>query len=1049
MSIATRIFGGRTAFASLLVAVALVGGTATGCSDDADDGDRGDPVGPDVGYDAGADVGSDTGSEPEPDIVDPSDPDADAGEDADVPDWTLDDTGSPSDGGLGDLELAGVAPERGPVAGGTQFVLTGSGFTSETTVFFGSREVATQLIDGRLVGRTPEAAGPGTVTVKAIDSQTGEAALADAFTYTESVRIESITPNRLPTDGGTEVTLQGSGFDDQTRVSFDGETAIDHRAVDSETLRVTAPPNEVGPATVRVTTREESRSADEGVTYFAPVEIDSVTPAAGPTAGGTQATIRGRGFAEGMSVSFGNADATVQSVGAEGTEANVTIPSNAAGLVDVGVQLSDGGADLLADGFYYRTDPDEFHLAAVHPRFGPAGGGEEVRLIGAGLDAAGVSIAFGGTSASVVRSGPGYAVVDLPSHAAGLVDVVASDGSGTSSTLDDGFEYLEAVEITGVSPAEGPAGGGTSVTIEGSGFEGATSVDFGGMSAQFSVDSDTQITATTPTRAPGTVDVSVERDRMSATLEEAFTFHEDLEVFGISPVRGSSAGGTYVEVRGRGFTGDMGVTFGQNAGQDVELLDSQTVSVRTPPHDPETVDVTVRRDQQTAVAPIRFTFFNPGSSSGGVWGGPIEGSVNVTVYSVQSQPIQGAFVMLSTTPETNYKATTNRNGRVTLSGSEVYGTQTVTATAAGFSSTTVQEVDAENVTIMLTPTGSGGGPPATGPPTATFEGELTGLNKAAEPASNELRRGIVLATKSHPWADTPDPGGNHIVDRGNGDYELTTRIGDLAIVAFGGLYDTTTEEFTPLLMGVERYQSAAGGETYQRDIDLDIELNEEMSFKLTDSPQADGGPDINRVIPYYDFGFEGVVNATSMAEGQGSVLDVDGLAALRGELSDVSYMAVGGAYTQNAEGLLPAPQSVSVRRDITRTDQTVAMPELLGVPFISTPAPSTKPHNDIVTLSPNNSHRPDLYYMRVLTSMGGTIWDAFIPGSRTQVRLPEFPDFSHLPERHRPQPYSNGEYILYVVGVDHPTLDYDSFSYGQLSRDQWRAFSQYSQWIKF
>lgn len=66
-----------------------------------------------------------------------------------------------------------------------------------------------------------------------------------------------------------------------------------------------------------------------------------------------------------------------------------------------------------------------------------------------------------------------------------------------------------AVQVTAISPASGSALGGDSVTITGSGFTGATAVDFGNASApQETVDSDTQITATTPP-GNGTVDVTV------------------------------------------------------------------------------------------------------------------------------------------------------------------------------------------------------------------------------------------------------------------------------------------------------------------------------------------------------------------------------------------------------------------------------------------------------------------------------------------------------------------------------------------------------------
>jgi len=64
--------------------------------------------------------------------------------------------------------------------------------------------------------------------------------------------------------------------------------------------------------------------------------------------------------------------------------------------------------------------------------------------------------------------------------------------------------------VTGVSPSGGPITGGTSVTITGTNFTGATAVMFGGTSAStYTVDSATQITATSPAGSAGAVDVTV------------------------------------------------------------------------------------------------------------------------------------------------------------------------------------------------------------------------------------------------------------------------------------------------------------------------------------------------------------------------------------------------------------------------------------------------------------------------------------------------------------------------------------------------------------
>ncbi len=64
--------------------------------------------------------------------------------------------------------------------------------------------------------------------------------------------------------------------------------------------------------------------------------------------------------------------------------------------------------------------------------------------------------------------------------------------------------------ITKVTPRKGPTSGGTTVTITGTDFNGATSVRFGSTSAtSYTVNSTTSITATSPPAPAGLVDVTV------------------------------------------------------------------------------------------------------------------------------------------------------------------------------------------------------------------------------------------------------------------------------------------------------------------------------------------------------------------------------------------------------------------------------------------------------------------------------------------------------------------------------------------------------------
>ncbi len=79
--------------------------------------------------------------------------------------------------------------------------------------------------------------------------------------------------------------------------------------------------------------------------------------------------------------------------------------------------------------------------------------------------------------------------------------------------------------VQSILPVEGDAAGGEEVTVSGTGFVDGATVFFGDTEAATTFVSSTQLDATTPQSAPGTVDVRVETpDGESATLADAFEF---------------------------------------------------------------------------------------------------------------------------------------------------------------------------------------------------------------------------------------------------------------------------------------------------------------------------------------------------------------------------------------------------------------------------------------------------------------------------------------------------------------------------------------------
>jgi len=117
--------------------------------------------------------------------------------------------------------------------------------------------------------------------------------------------------------------------------------------------------------------------------------------------------------------------------------------------------------------------------------------------------------------------------------------------------------------ITGLTPASGPVG--TSVTVTGTAFTGATSVKFNGKSASFSVKSATSITATVPSGATtGVVTVTTSGGTGSSPISFTVTAAADFSLSASPTSRSVSRGGTTsygVTVNGvNGFSGSVSLT---------------------------------------------------------------------------------------------------------------------------------------------------------------------------------------------------------------------------------------------------------------------------------------------------------------------------------------------------------------------------------------------------------------------------------------------------------------------------------------------------------
>jgi outer membrane protein assembly factor BamB len=180
-------------------------------------------------------------------------------------------------------------------------------------------------------------------------------------------------------------------------------------------------------------------------------------------------------------------------------------------------------------------------VSSFTPTSGPVG--KSVTVSGSGFSGA-TAVRFNGTGASFSVTNDSTIATSVPGGATtGKLSVTTPGGTGTSATSFKVKPTLESFAPTG-----GPVG--TSVTISGSAFTGATAVRFNGVSASFGSVVYGSLSATVPAGA-STGPISVTTPGGTGTSTASFTVTVPAASVLVSP--GSGPPGTPVAVSGSGF----------------------------------------------------------------------------------------------------------------------------------------------------------------------------------------------------------------------------------------------------------------------------------------------------------------------------------------------------------------------------------------------------------------------------------------------------------------------------------------------------------------
>jgi hypothetical protein len=380
-----------------------------------------------------------------------------------------------SDGGVGSLASAftvisapnvtSTSPSSGDRGGSETVAIKGTGFASGATSSFGSGiavnsttfKSSTELT-ASITLEAGASLGSRTVTVTNTDG--GLDTAENAFTVNGAPTVTSASPSsRAQGASGQTIAIKGTNFESGTGLvaSFSGSGITVNSTSFVSSTEVTANVTIASSATtgarnVTVTNPDTTSATATGAfTVTAPPSVTSTSPnSRGQGATGQTVAIKGSGFANGASASFGAGIAVESTSFVSSTElkAKISIEAGAStGGRTVTVTNLDGGVGMLANGFTVNAGPKiSTPTSSFQSRVKIAHGtaSSEFKVTGSGfVSGATVSISGGFTVNLTTFVNSGELKVKVQAEGAsgkGRYDVTVTNPDGGSDTSEESIE---------------------------------------------------------------------------------------------------------------------------------------------------------------------------------------------------------------------------------------------------------------------------------------------------------------------------------------------------------------------------------------------------------------------------------------------------------------------------------------------------------------------------------------------------------------------------------------------------------------------------------
>ena len=552
------------------------------------------------------------------------------------------------------FEIFRVTPNRGSPSEETVIIIEGIGFEPKAIVKFDGQKIGSSYVNSKVITAfAPElnsGARAGFRDVTVVNPDGRSTTKKRGFEYVDVPNIEKIEPPGGSPEGGTVITVTGTGFNENTTVRIGGALLKDKQVSGTTTIKGKVPPGNEGWQDVSVANGDLQTVIHRGFCYCLPPTVEMVEPVGGNPEGGTYITITGTGFWERVTdirtiVTVGGKNASDIQVWSA-TKITARTPEGDIGFQQVVVKNPDGQSSSQEINFTYNPPPS---IDNISPPSGKLTGGTEISIIGTGfieeISGQRIKVKIGEidfkdinfiSDTKLIVTTPGYTKpVDV------LVIVTNPDEQYAEGT----FTYNPLLPIIkSISPPNGKLAGGTQITITGDNFiekiqgvEEKLTITIDGIESEdVQFISANQLTATTPARnKPGDVEVIINNpDGQQA--EATFTYNPLPNITSVSPPSGKLTGGTQITITGTGFIKEilgveLTVTIGEIDAKILQFSSTQLTAITPARNKPGDVEVIISNpDGQQA----KTTFtYNPLPNITGVSppSGKLAGGTEITI----------------------------------------------------------------------------------------------------------------------------------------------------------------------------------------------------------------------------------------------------------------------------------------------------------------------------------------------------------------------------------------------------------------------------------